>query len=150
MKWIQNFSDFKVPFYIYSLRQGDYITYTSQTPYNQCFIIIHGVAYLTKIFKNKKLIVLGVFEKNNIIKGNETIDYYNYNIVAIEQTFIISFNWNNIIKRQHVKFYFLNDIIKSYHMTLYNYEAMSNILAHKSTKQRVIQLVFFYVKNFLL
>lgn len=148
MKWIQNFSNSKIPFYIYELNKGDYITYTIGTLKNKYIIILYGIAYIIKIFSNKETIILGILEKNNIIKEPKYQMYGNYSIIAIQKTFLLSFTWQDIIKNQNIQLSLLNNILISYNQTLYKYEKMVYILSHKSAKNRIIQLILFLSQEF--
>ena len=147
MKWIQSFLDSKIPFYVYQLNKGDYITYTMNNISHPCLIILDGITYITKVFTNKEIMVLGILKKDNLIQEVQPVKYYNYSIVALQKTFIISFAWKDIINNKYIKVSLIIDILNAYKKTLYMYEAMSNILLHKSTKHRVIQLLLFLCKE---
>lgn len=148
MKWIQNFSDSKIPFYIYELNKGDYITYTIDTLANKHIIILHGIAYIIKIFSNQETIILGILEENTIIKEPKHQKYGNYGIVAMQNTFLLSFTWQDILQNKNIQLSLLKNILISYNQTLYNYEKMVDILSHKSAKNRVIQLILFLSQEF--
>lgn len=147
MQWINHFSNHKIPFCIYKLNRGDSIIYSRYKDNNSC-IILHGIIYLLKTFTNREIISLGIFPKNTIISEIDTKNYYYHTIIAIEQTFLLSFSWQDIINCNKIKQNFLKKIITSYQNTISKYKIMNNIYCHKYTKNRIIQLIFFLSKDF--
>lgn len=148
MQWINYFSTSKIPFYIYKLKKGDSIIYKSNTKNNKSIIILHGIIYILKIFTNQEILTLGILNKGNIISYKQETQYHYYNAVAMEETFILSFRLEDAILNQNIKKNLLQTIIQSHQSTLYKYEIMNSILAHKYTKHRIIQLILFLSTEF--
>ena len=148
MQWINHFSKYKVPFYIYKLNKGDSLIYKNNKKYNNSIIILNGIVYLLKIFTNKEIISLGILNTNNIIPEIHNEKYYYYTITAIETTFLLSFKWQDIISNKKIKPKLLKNILISYQFTINKYEIMNNIHSHKYIRYRLIQLIIFLSKEF--
>nr|QCI04414.1 global nitrogen transcriptional regulator [Antithamnion hubbsii] len=145
MTWINYFSNSKIPFYIYKLKRGDSIIQNTSVKNHKCIIILHGIIYKTQIFTNNEILPVAILNKNNIIDINcHLISYKSYyKIIAIEETYIISFSFKNLKYNNKINMKLFHNLINGYKMTLYKYEIMRNILSHKYIKLRVIQLVLF-------
>lgn len=148
MKWINHFTVSKIPFYVYKLHKGDSIVYIQNSGKDTSIIILHGTLYLLKIFTNKEILTLGILNKENIIHPIAEQQYCYYKLIAIEESFLISFKWKDLISNNNAENNLLMNIIKASQSTLYKYEIMNNILIHKYTKHRVIQLILFLCKEF--
>nr|YP_009332845.1 global nitrogen transcriptional regulator [Membranoptera tenuis]AKL79101.1 global nitrogen transcriptional regulator [Membranoptera tenuis] len=143
MKWINNFSNSHIPYYIYKLNKGDKILYNPNKIYNRSIIILHGVIYLFKIFQNKEIFPLAILKTNNIIDleySYETQHYYT--IIALDQAYLMSFSLLNIKNKIYIKKQILFNIIYGQKLTLKQYELMNQILRHKYIKYRILQLIF--------
>nr|YP_010904158.1 global nitrogen transcriptional regulator [Caulacanthus ustulatus]WCH57409.1 global nitrogen transcriptional regulator [Caulacanthus ustulatus] len=139
MRWIKEFLKLEVPFCTYKLKQGDSIIYVDN---NKSFIVLHGIVYISKTFTNEETITLGILEVGNIINNPISSTNYYYKIYAIVDTFLLSFQWaqlinyNNYLSKQlFFKLIELNELTKK------KYEIMNTILCHKDIKSRVSQLI---------
>nr|AOM64631.1 global nitrogen transcriptional regulator [Riquetophycus sp.] len=151
MKWIQQFSHSNTPFCIYKLNKGDTITYRKlQLLHNRHFIILYGVIYLLKIFTNQEITTIAILKQGDIIKEPNYLKCSTYVIVSLTTSFIMSFLWQDFIKNQYIKSIFCETMTEAHKTTLCRYEIMNNILSHKSTKNRIIQLILFLCKDFAL
>nr|YP_009391326.1 global nitrogen transcriptional regulator [Dipterocladia arabiensis]ARW59470.1 global nitrogen transcriptional regulator [Dipterocladia arabiensis] len=143
MKWINNFSNLQISYYIYKLNKGDKIICNNKSNYDKSIIILYGITYLFKTLNNKQIFPLAILNKNNIIH----LDKYhvnkkiNYQLIAFETTYLISFSYKNITNKTHLNNNLLLKIITSQELTKKNYEIMINILKHKYIKYRIIQLL---------
>ncbi len=145
MTWIHFFSNSKVPFYIYKLNCGDSIIQSNNIQDNKCFIILHGIIHIIQIFTNNEILPVAIFNKNNIIDMKTTLisNKSYYKIIAIKETYIISFPYAKLEYNSKTNMKLLNNLINGYKMTLYKHEIMRQILAHKYIKSRIIQLILF-------
>uniref|UniRef100_UPI00300160AA global nitrogen transcriptional regulator n=1 Tax=Anunuuluaehu liula TaxID=3049639 RepID=UPI00300160AA len=148
MKWINQFTVSKIPFYVYKLNKGDSIIYVQNKAQDTSIIIAHGSLYLLKIFTNKEILALGILNQKNIIHTLSEKPYCYYKLIAIEVSFLISFKLIDLISNDNSQTNLLINVIKASQTTLYKYEMMNNILVHKYTKNRVIQLILFLCKEF--
>lgn len=152
MKWINNLSALKIPFYIYKLQINDSMIYLNNK-HNQykLNIILHGIIYIIKKFTNKEILTLAILTKNHNIhihNHNLTDKNYYYEAIAIQDTYIICFKWTDVISKQNFLHSTFINVIKSYQNTLYKYEIMNQILKHKYIKNRIIQLILFLCIEF--
>jgi len=145
MTWIHSFSHLKIPFYIYKLNRGDSIIRNPCIQDNRCIIILHGIIHEIQIFTNNEILSIAILKKNNIIDLNYNfISYKSYHkLIAIEETYIISFSYNELKYSNTTNIQFFDNLINGYKMTLYQHKIMRQILAHKYMKSRVIQLILF-------
>nr|YP_009391942.1 global nitrogen transcriptional regulator [Acrosorium ciliolatum]ARW60086.1 global nitrogen transcriptional regulator [Acrosorium ciliolatum] len=150
MKWINEFSNSQIPYYIYKLNKGDSIIYNCNSDYNKSFIVLRGIIYILKIFTNQEIIPIAILNTNNIINLNPfKINKQNYyKIIALDKTYIISFNINKLKYNDNINKSLILNIIFSYELTLEKYERMNSILIHKHIKYRVIQLILFLCLDF--
>nr|YP_009326625.1 global nitrogen transcriptional regulator [Membranoptera platyphylla]AMJ16882.1 global nitrogen transcriptional regulator [Membranoptera platyphylla] len=142
MKWINSFSNSQIPYYIYKLNKGDKILYNPNKIYNRSIVILQGVIYLFKIFQNKEIFPLAILKTNNIIDlecSYETQHYYT--IIALDQTYLMSFSLSDIKNKIYIKKQILLNIIYGQKITLKQYELMNQILRHKYIKYRILQLI---------
>nr|WCH56210.1 global nitrogen transcriptional regulator [Calliblepharis sp.] len=150
MKWINYFSNLNIPFYIYKLNTSDSIIYSRYIKVNQPMIILHGIVYILKNFTNKKTTTLAILKKGNIIYINqikETNCYYK--VIAITTTFFISFQWKNLINiNNNINSQIFKEFIKLYIKTKNQYEIMNSIITHKYIKNRLIQLILIFSRDF--
>nr|YP_009295591.1 global nitrogen transcriptional regulator [Mastocarpus papillatus]AOL58075.1 global nitrogen transcriptional regulator [Mastocarpus papillatus] len=148
MKWINYFTISKIPFYVYKLHKGDSIIYIKRKEKYTSIIVAHGILYLLKIFTNKEILTLGILSKENIVHSLIEQSNSYYKLIAIEESFLISFKWLDLITNKNSSTNLLIDVIKSYQDTLYKYEIMNHILIHKYTEHRIVQLILFLCKEF--
>nr|QCI05746.1 global nitrogen transcriptional regulator [Cryptopleura ramosa] len=150
MKWINEFSNSQIPYYIYKLNKGDTIIYNCNSDYNKSLVILNGIIYLIKIFTNQEIIPLAILNTNHIINLNPfRINQQNYyKIIALEKTYIISFNINKLKYNSNTYKSLILNIMLSYELTIKQYEIMNCILMQKHIKDRLIQLILFLSLNF--
>nr|YP_009296307.1 global nitrogen transcriptional regulator [Sebdenia flabellata]AOM65242.1 global nitrogen transcriptional regulator [Sebdenia flabellata] len=151
MQWIYNFTTYKIPFYIYKLKKNDCIIYPANYSKNKSVIILNGILYLLKTFTNGETISLAILNTNNIINiidNHIEPRHYYYRAIALEETYIISFQWDNIYINNNIKPQIIKNIINSYQKTIYKYEIMNHIITHKEIKNRVIQLILYLCEEF--
>nr|YP_009298045.1 global nitrogen transcriptional regulator [Plocamium cartilagineum]AOM67983.1 global nitrogen transcriptional regulator [Plocamium cartilagineum] len=152
MKWINNLSALKIPFYIYKLNINDSIIYIrNKHNQNKLNIILHGIIYVIKKFTNKEILTLAILTSNHNININNISlkhENYYYEAIAIQDTYIICFKWTDFISKQNFLHNTFINVIKSYQNTLYRYETMNQILKHKYIKNRIIQLILFLCIEF--
>nr|UAT97797.1 global nitrogen transcriptional regulator [Ahnfeltia fastigiata] len=144
MKWINSLSKEKVPFQIYKLNKGDAIISRPDYDNSKLLIILDGYIYLMKVFTNKETLSIGILNTNSIIDIKFILSknkHYYYKALAISSTFIISFEIKNILNLKTLEKRLIEDVLKSYILTIAKYEIMTNILAHKDIKNRLIQLL---------
>nr|QJH88370.1 ntcA [Pterocladia lucida] len=144
MKWLNQLSTSRISFYIYKLNQNDAIIYDDHLSNKQYIIIIYGLLYLEKIFKNNESMCLAILTKNTLIQLNSKImrrDQYYYKLVSLNTSYLISFYSSNLSIKNKKHINILININKSYYRTLLKYEKMIHILTHKYIKYRVIQLI---------
>nr|YP_009392568.1 global nitrogen transcriptional regulator [Caloglossa monosticha]ARW61130.1 global nitrogen transcriptional regulator [Caloglossa monosticha] len=147
MKWINNFSKTRIPYYIYKLNTGDSILYFNNSKQNQYIVVLEGILYVLKIFSNKKAFFVGVINKNNILdltKINDKLDYY-YKAIALNKTYIISFSINN---KNNINSKIFFNIIKAQKLTIKKYELINCILKQKYYKYKVLQIILFLFIEF--
>lgn len=150
MKWLNYFLNFNIPFHIYKLNTNDSMIFSNEIKINQPMIILYGIVYIIKNFYNNKKTTIAILETNNVLYRNQIKEKnYNYKIVAINKSFLISFQWKNLItinKSFHNMIF--KEIIKLYTKTNQKYEIMNTIMSHKYIKNRVIQLLLFCARDF--
>nr|YP_009295897.1 global nitrogen transcriptional regulator [Schimmelmannia schousboei]AOM64832.1 global nitrogen transcriptional regulator [Schimmelmannia schousboei] len=152
MKWINNFLVYQIPFYIYKLNTGDAIVYTIDKKKTKSFIILNGVIFLLKIFTNEETLSLAILNKNHLIDTQNNIEerYSYYKAIALEETYIMSFQVKDFIYNSNISknIKLSINLIESYKKTMQRYEEMNRILTHKYIKYRVIQFILFLCENF--
>nr|QCI06569.1 global nitrogen transcriptional regulator [Erythroglossum lusitanicum] len=150
MQWINAFSNSQIKYYIYKLNKGDSIIYNYYETYNKSLIILSGIIYIIKIFTNREIIPIAILNTNNIICLDNlyTTKQNYYKLTAFEQTYIISFNMNELKYESHICKSLTSNIIKSYDLTLKKYELMNNILMQKNIQNRLIQIILFLSLEF--
>nr|WOA02409.1 global nitrogen transcriptional regulator [Gloiopeltis furcata] len=148
MKWLNHFSELKIPFYLYNLNNNDSIVCSSSINRKKSFIVVHGVMYLVKVFANGEMLTLGIFNKGDIISITDPNKSCYYSIIALRETFILSFTWEDLIYLSTKKKCSLKEIACSLKSALHQYEQMNTILAHKCTRHRIIQLILFLAREY--
>nr|QCI08289.1 global nitrogen transcriptional regulator [Pterothamnion crispum] len=145
MTWINLFSTAKIPFYIYKLQPGDSLINISGNDQNQSMLVLHGIMYMLQVFTNNETLPIAILHSNSIIDIHKTLfnNKSYYKIIAVEETYIISFKQKDLIHKHKKTKNTLVHLLYSYKLTLYNNEIMRQILAHKYIKSRIIQLILF-------
>nr|QCI06368.1 global nitrogen transcriptional regulator [Dictyurus purpurascens] len=150
MKWLNYFSNANIPYYIYKLSKNDSLILNSKLNKDQSFIILNGIIFIIKIFKNKQIFPVIILNKNSIVnlQYNHINSNYYYKLVALKKAYILSFSYKNLKSTKKINTEMLYDIISGYHMTLKKYELINNILVHKLAKNRIIKLILFLSLEF--
>nr|YP_009397936.1 global nitrogen transcriptional regulator [Sonderella linearis]ARW67122.1 global nitrogen transcriptional regulator [Sonderella linearis] len=151
MKWINFFVNQNIPHYIYKLNKNDIIIINRINSYTEkSIIILYGSLYIINTFTNQEELPLTILNKNNIFDINNLNTNYRsyYQLIALEKTYIISFQFNHIKNIKEMDKYHLINIINSYQKTINKYETMNKILSHKYIKNRLIQLILFLFLEF--
>nr|WCH55416.1 global nitrogen transcriptional regulator [Hypnea brasiliensis] len=150
MKWLNYFLNFNIPFYIYKLNINDSIILSNDIKINQPMIILYGIVYIIKSFYNNKKTTIAILEANNILHINQIKEKNcHYKIIAISTSFLISFQWKNLVNiNKSFNHMIFKEIIKLYIKTNKKYEMMNIIMSHKYIKNRVIQLLLFCARDF--
>nr|YP_009398341.1 global nitrogen transcriptional regulator [Thaumatella adunca]ARW67527.1 global nitrogen transcriptional regulator [Thaumatella adunca] len=141
MKWIKLFSNHKIPYYVYKLNKSDSIILCKK--YNKkhkSLIILYGSIYVVKIFSNQEQIPIVILNKDNIFTNIEKQNKSYYKLIALEKTYIATFQIN-IFQSRHINHSLTINIIKNYDKTLEKYEIMNEIINQKYLKNRVLQLI---------
>lgn len=150
MQWINTLNNYNIPYYIYKLNKGDKIIYGNSITYSQSIIILYGTIYLFKTLNHHKIFPLAILHTNNIINLTNLYsdNKYYYKLIALENTYIISFNIKEIKPSIKLKTNIFLRIIHSQQLTLKNYERMNLILKHRYIKYRIIQMILLLFLQF--
>lgn len=150
MKWIHYFTTSQIPFSIYKLNQGDAII--NNKTQSTSMIILYGLVYVVKIFTNKEASSLAILQTNHIfhkMSTNKDNTIYYYKIIALKNTFLINFNWHDVINQSsELHKYLLLEIIQAYQQTIAQYEIMNDILIHQYIQNRIIQFILILSEKF--
>nr|YP_009398136.1 global nitrogen transcriptional regulator [Gredgaria maugeana]ARW67322.1 global nitrogen transcriptional regulator [Gredgaria maugeana] len=141
MKWIKFLARNKIPHYIYKLKQEDCIILNNiKNKNNSILIILSGCIFITKVFPNKEILPIAILHINDIfIEKNKELKIY-YKLVALETTYILTFN-TSILNKNKISTLLEISIINAYKKTIEKYEAINNIMCQKSIKNRILQLI---------
>lgn len=150
MKYINLFSQLKNNYFIYKLNSGDCVIKNFYINKN-VLIILYGTIRISRIFNNQKIVFLSILSQNHIvdidiIHNKDTSRNYYYQLMAIETTYLISFNQENLYKEINRPFY--KSLNTTYKLTLNRYTKINHILAHKHTKHKLIQICLFFSLEF--
>jgi CRP-like cAMP-binding protein len=120
----------------YNLKAGDAVIIHSSNNFN-IYLILEGALVLSKVFTNKEIISFSILESQDIIitsfKELSRSNYF-YKIEALADTYLLSFNHQSI--QQYEKII----AIQNYKTSLKNIY-MTEILAHRNTRDRLIHLL---------
>nr|YP_009391532.1 global nitrogen transcriptional regulator [Platysiphonia delicata]ARW59676.1 global nitrogen transcriptional regulator [Platysiphonia delicata] len=150
MKWINNFVNANISYYVYKLNKGDCILYTRQVKEKKSIIILHGILCIFKIIDTNKIYPLILLTKDDYtnfnLNGITHEIQVKYKAVAFETTYIISFS----LEKQKYKYKekTLIKIIQAQEKTLKKYEIFNKILRFKYIKHRLIQFILFLSLEF--
>nr|QCI06964.1 global nitrogen transcriptional regulator [Halydictyon mirabile] len=150
MKWINNFSKSKTPYYIYKLNKNDRILYKAHSKLSKSIIILDGYICIFKIFNNKRVSFLYILTKNNIIHLYNrylTNEYY-YDLVACETSYIISFSLDTLTQKIKFDKSIFHDIIKAQELTLNISEIIHDIYKQKYLQNKLLQFILFNLIQF--
>nr|YP_010851309.1 Global nitrogen transcriptional regulator [Aphanocladia delicatula]WGH14164.1 Global nitrogen transcriptional regulator [Aphanocladia delicatula] len=138
MKWIKFLAHNKIPHYIYKLKQEDFVILNNKN--NNILIILSGCIFITKVFPNKEVLPIAILHINDIfIENNKELKLY-YKLVALETTYIITFN-TSILNNNKISTLLEISIINAYKKTIEKYETINNVMCQKSIKNRILQLI---------
>nr|YP_010903559.1 global nitrogen transcriptional regulator [Hypnea cryptica]WCH56012.1 global nitrogen transcriptional regulator [Hypnea cryptica] len=150
MKWLHYFLNLNIPFYIYKLNANDSIIVSNNININKPMIILYGIVYIVKNFHNDKKTTIAILESENILYIDPIKnEKYHYKIIAISKSFLISFQWKNLINiKTDINHIIFKEVIKIYKKTNNKYEIINMIMSHKYIKNRVIQLLLLLGRDF--
>lgn len=150
MKWLSYFSKSKIPYYIYKIKKNDLMIINNNLQINQSIIILYGTIFLCKNFNNKKNFPVAIVSTNNIIylKSFKNNTQYYYKLIALDNSYVLSFSFNYLIKNTKTNKQLFSQIIHAYENTLIRYEMINHILVHKYIKSRIIQLILILCLEF--
>lgn len=154
MEWLIHLENYNISFNIKHLNKDDYIIANQEVKNCTVLYILDGFMQKTQIFTNGEIICLRLLYKNNIftnIKPNIKKPYqninYHYSFQALINTTIIAINREEFINKIPYKDQDFKETTNIY----YNYEGekeMINILSHKNTRRRLIQLLLTLIEHF--
>lgn len=141
MQWIKFLSSNKTPGYVYKLSKFDYLLIkNSNDNHNKTIIVLYGITCIVKSFSNKEIVPISILSKNNIFTNNNEDREVYYKVIALELTYIITFN--TIVKTEKL------DTSRYYIKTLEKYEYMNQIISERKAKKRIFQLILFICLEF--
>nr|YP_010471032.1 global nitrogen transcriptional regulator [Synarthrophyton patena]UVF62861.1 global nitrogen transcriptional regulator [Synarthrophyton patena] len=151
MIWLDYLESIDISFNIEILQTHDSIIITNKAQNNQMAIILDGFIKIIKVFTNREIICTQLLKVNNIIQlhnsKNKLVNYY-YKASAITETVILSIPIKELTKKK------INtqSLIKIFEQLNTHYRISNNrmleILCHKNTKKRILQLLLILSKEF--
>nr|YP_009396494.1 global nitrogen transcriptional regulator [Polysiphonia scopulorum]ARW65680.1 global nitrogen transcriptional regulator [Polysiphonia scopulorum] len=146
MQWMKFLSINKSKYYIYKLNKLDHLVVTNNNhDQNKIIIILYGITSIVKTFSNKETIPIAILSKNNIFISKTKDNSTYYKLIALDLTYIITFNSN--IDNKNFKIQKLNTI-EYYINTLEKYENMNQIIVERQSKTRIFQLIILICLQF--
>lgn len=152
MKWIEYLEKNNIAFNIHILEKNDSLIFYKKSTKKHLFIIVNGLIKLINIFTNGEIICSKLLYNKNIIPY-ELINSYKehnhyYKAKALIKTAILS-----VPLDKSKNFYTKKDYsnIKSLHLLELNKQdtnIMIQILCHRNTKKRIINLLLILAKEF--
>lgn len=149
MKWLTNLEKYNISFNIHILQKNDYIIINHVKHNKQIIYILEGFIHVIKVFTNGEKICTQLLYKDDLINNIqlqiiEKTNYY-YRVIAITKTAILTIPTKELINKIYQNTY----LIKKFHIiNNYTNQDMVNILSHKNTKKRLIQLLLVIIKRF--
>jgi CRP-like cAMP-binding protein len=120
----------------YNLKAGDAVIIHSSHNFN-IYLILEGALVLSKVFTNKEIISFSILKSQDLIitsfKELSRSNYF-YKVEALADTYLLSFN------RQSIQRYESIIATQNYQTSLKNIY-MTEILAHRNTRNRLIHLL---------
>nr|WMP12353.1 Global nitrogen transcriptional regulator [Laurencia verruciformis] len=146
MKWINLLNNCKIPYNIYKLNKNDStIICNRYNNQNHLTIILHGSIYIIKIFENKKAIPIVILNKNSLFNTTDISNRFYYQLIALDKTYILTVKIDNA---SELSSELMINIIESYKKTLNLYQIIHETMNHKHKKNRVIQMILFFLFEF--
>nr|YP_010952059.1 Global nitrogen transcriptional regulator [Laurencia obtusa]WMP12998.1 Global nitrogen transcriptional regulator [Laurencia obtusa] len=146
MKWINLLNNCKIPYNIYKLNKNDStIICNRYNNQNHLTIILHGSIYIIKIFENKKAIPIVILNKNSLFNTTDISNRFYYQLIALDKTYILTVKIDNA---SELSSELMTNIIESYKKTLNLYQIMHETMNQKHKKNRVIQMILFFLFEF--
>lgn len=147
MKWLKKLKDWNISFQVHELQKEDFIVLQPASGKQNAIYILDGVAQLMQVFTNKEKICIKLLLNNQVAINYGALNQSNYcnTVLAITKTKIITAAhqeiWDKLAKdtdkfAQNVS-YIPNE----------QYE-ITNILSHRNTKKRIVQLLIILIKQF--
>nr|YP_009628789.1 global nitrogen transcriptional regulator [Balbiania investiens]QBX88572.1 global nitrogen transcriptional regulator [Balbiania investiens] len=120
----------------YTLKAGDAVIIHSSNNFN-IYLILEGALILSKVFTNREIISFSILKSQDIVitsfKDLSRSNFF-YKVEALADTYLLSFNHQSIQPYEKII------AIQNYQTSL-RYTYMTEILAHRNTKDRLIHLL---------
>ena len=146
MKWLKELENHNISFHIHILQKEDSILIKSANANNQIIYILDGFAKLVQVFTNNEKICVNLLQKHQtiIIGKNESrkCTYY-YLVTTVRKSIILTIPWQEFNKAE--KNLELFSLIQFYKQD--KEDKVTNILSHRNTKKRVVQLLIDLIKQ---
>ena len=152
MKWIKHLEQYNISFNIHILHRNDSIIIPKIFHEHEAhaIYIVDGLIQLLKIFTNGENICTELLYKHNFFNKIELncqkkINYY-YKAIAIKKTIILIIPIKKLIKNTSITY--KTDLWYKFLNYKYNNNHIAEILSHRNTKKRLIQLFLILIKKF--
>lgn len=152
MKWLIDLETYNISFNIRILKKNDSILAHQDTNENKIIYILEGFIQILQVFTNGETICSQLLYTSDLFMNTipcitlpyENINYY-YKFIALTKTVIVIINEKEFIKKLNYNTELLH---KFQHTYLYRNNEINQILSHRSTKKRLVQLLFILIEHF--
>nr|YP_010728899.1 global nitrogen transcriptional regulator [Lithothamnion corallioides]WEA76994.1 global nitrogen transcriptional regulator [Lithothamnion corallioides] len=151
MIWLEYLENVNISFNIEILQPNDSMIITNFLQDTQVVIILDGFVQLLKIFTNGETICTQLLKANHIIQLNNSkskLINYHYKANAITRTALISIPLKEFTKKISRTQRSIEKFKQLYKNDNANHDIMTDILCHRNTKKRIIQLLLILAKEF--
>ena len=152
MKWLTSLEDHDISFNIHILEQNDCILAYQNINLNKIICILDGFIQILQVFTNGETICVQLLYANDLFANISTYiktPYSNtnhyYKIIALTKTVIATINEKIFIRQIQHNTKLLNEFC---HTNFYHNNEITQILSHRNTKKRLIQLLFILIEHF--
>ena len=147
MKWLTVLENHNLSFNIHILQKNDCIFMLNTRNNDQIALILEGFIQISQVYTNGENICRGLLFKNDVFisissKLTRKTNYC-YKAVAVIKTAVVTVSVDELNKKTTHKSKPFN-IYKA----LYSNNEIIDILSHKNTKKRLVQLLLVLVKRF--
>lgn len=152
MEWLTNLENHNISFNIHILKKNDCILANQRIKPNQIICILDGFIQTLQVFTNGETICIKLLYANDLFTNINTynkepyqnINYY-YKSIALTKTVIATINETTFIKKIQHNTNLLNEFCNT---NFYHNNEITQILSHRNTKKRLIQLLFILIEHF--
>lgn len=152
MKWLTNLENYNISFNIHILKKNDCMLANPNSESNKIICILDGFIQILQVFTNGETICIKLLYANDLFKNissdiktpYQSINYY-YKIVALKKTVIATINEKIFIEKIENNTKLLNELLTT---NLHHNNEITQILSHRNTKKRLIQLLFILIEHF--